>query len=1184
MKEINFYKYNRIFGIIAGLFSFVIFSLTVEPTASYWDCAEYISTSAKLQIGHPPGAPLFQMLGAIFSILAFDVTQIAYAVNMMSVTSSALTIMFLFWSISLIAKEILKVKEIVKVSEAIKIFGSSFLGSITFTFTDSFWYNAVEAEVYAMATLILALLFWLGLKWVDDFGKVRSDKWLILISFVVGLSFGVHFMGLLALPSIGLLYYFKKYSEFNIKKFVLANVISVSILLFIFKLLLPSTLSLFGNLEVFFVNDLGLPFNSGTIFTAVLLVSIFYYGLSYTSKKKLYWLNTTILCLTFVFVGFSSWLMLPIRSNANTVINENAPTDARSLLAYYNLEQYPDTYLFYGPMFSDIYAGQDPNEPYKDDKPKYERDYSINKYVIVNDWKNGKINSNKNHEGLFPRMWSSDNAVNYMNYYGFLDFEIKREYRNEEQIVELVNNFKTRVDEDDVDSEDYHEFLSNFGSYLDIEKPSFISNINYFLNFQLSKMYFRYFMWNFSGRQNDKQWKYDLENGNWLSGINLIDNHRLGPQENLPDDVINNKARNKYFMIPFILGLIGFVFLFKENFKVLWPILLLFLFTGIALKFYLNERIFEPRERDYALVGSFYAYSIFIGFSFLAIFQFLNKYIKENSSILISFLLVVTCPILLSYNNWDDHDRSKRYTAQTLAKAYLDSIDEDKQAMIFTIGDNDTFALWYAQEIENHRTDVRTINTSLLATDWYMDQMKRKAYKSDPILSNLTHKQYAFGNRDYIKYESLIDSVRWDLKDFMNWISSDNERTKYKFLLEQYGYEKEDLENVPLFTQNMIYYPTNKLRFYVNKENVIKSGIINPSEIDKIVDYIDIDIPKSGLYKNQILMLDILSKNDWERPIYFTGGSYKDSEYIWMKDYLQLDGLVYKLVPIKTPINEENPYQMGRIEANRMYNIVKKWEWGNSESPEIYHDPETRKNSISFRGNLHRLAEEFIKAGDYEKAAEIIELNFEKMPLDYFEYYSLSEPYISSYYKIGEAEKAQKLFKKLEKKYLDQIRYYSISMRDYNDIFPLSNFAENIFTYIERYRGLIENEILLGNYIFAAESIEKFINYTEIFKSIYGEYDYYIFLINFIEPLYISSKLDQGRKLYKSISSEINSRLNTLISAKEDSNSTYLSELFDDEVSSAKSLLNIIKDYEKDEFYNSEVEGLNDIIENFISK
>ena len=1184
MKEINFYKYNNIFGIFAGLFSFVVFSLTVEPTASYWDCAEYISTSAKLQIGHPPGAPLFQMLGAIFSILALDVTQIAYAVNMMSVVSSALTIMFLFWSISLIGKEILQIKEISNLRDAVKIFGSSFLGSITFTFTDSFWYNAVEAEVYAMATLILALLFWLGLKWADDFEKNRSERWLVLISFVVGLSFGVHFMGLLAIPSIGLIYYFKKATNFNIQNFILANIISVSILLFIFKLLLPSTLSLFGNLEVFFVNDLGMPFNSGTIFSALLLIIVVYYSLSYTSEKKLYWFNTSILCLTFVFIGFSSWLMIPIRSNADTVINENSPKDARSLLAYYNLEQYPDTYLFYGPMFSDIYAGQDPDNPYKDDKPKYERDYSINKYVIVNDWKNGKINSNKSHEGFFPRMWSSDNAINYMNYYGFLDFEIKNEYRNEEQIVELVNTFKNRVNDDDVDSDDYHEFLSNFGSYLDIKKPSLKSNISYFINFQLSKMYFRYFMWNFSGRQNDKQWKYDLENGNWLSGIEIIDKYRLGPQINLPEDVKNNKARNKYFMIPFLLGLIGLVFLFNKNLKVLWPVLLLFLFTGVALKFYLNERIFEPRERDYALVGSFYAYSIFIGFSFLAISQFLNKFIKEKFSLIITFILVLSCPLLLSYNNWDDHDRSERYTAQTLAKAYLDSIDEDKQAIIFTIGDNDTFALWYAQEIENHRTDVRTINTSLLATDWYMDQMKRKAYKSDPILSNLNHNQYVFGKRDYIKHESIIDSVRWNLKDFMNWISSDNKRTQYKFLLEQYGYDKEDLNNVPLFTQNMIYYPTNKIRINVNKENVVNSGIINNSDIDKIVDYIDIDLPKSGLYKNQILMLDILSKNDWKRPIYFTGGSFKDSEYIWMKDYLQLDGLVYKLVPIKTPINEENPYQMGRIEPNRMYDIVKKWEWGNSESPNIYHDPETRKNSISFRGNLHRLAEEFIKDGNYEKAKEIIELNFEKMPLNYFEYYSLSEPYISSYYKIGEVEKAQTLFKNLEKKYLDQIKYYSLSMRNYEDIFPLSDFAENIFTYTERYRGLIEDEILLGNYIFVSESILNFINYTEIFKNIYGSYDYYIFLINFIEPLYISGNNEEGRKLYKNISNQIKSRLETLVTAKEDSSSVYLSELFEDEMNSAKSLLRIIKNYEIDDYYDSENRELMKINQNFISK
>ncbi len=384
----NFKKYNRLLGFLSGFCAFIVYFLTVEPTASYWDCAEYISTSAKLQIGHPPGAPLFQMLGAVFSTLAFENTQIAYAINMMSVTSSALTIVFMFWSVSLLGKKILKVKNEISSEESFKIFGAAFLTTFTFMFTDSFWFNAVEAEVYAMATLILSVLFWLGLKWESEFENERSDKWLILISFVIGLSFGVHFMGLLAIPSIGLIYYFKKYSKFELKSFLIANIVSVSILLFIFKLLLPSTLKLFGYLEVFFVNDLGLPFNSGTIFSALFVVFILYKSISHSKKKKLYTLNTFLLCITYIFIGFSSWMMIPIRSNAETVINENSPKDARSLLAYYNLEQYPDTYLFYGPMFSDAYAGQDAEQPYKDDKPKYERDETLNKYIIVNDWKN----------------------------------------------------------------------------------------------------------------------------------------------------------------------------------------------------------------------------------------------------------------------------------------------------------------------------------------------------------------------------------------------------------------------------------------------------------------------------------------------------------------------------------------------------------------------------------------------------------------------------------------------------------------------------------------------------------------------------------------------------------------------------------------------------------------------------
>ncbi|MAJ83250.1 MAG: hypothetical protein CMC16_03130 [Flavobacteriaceae bacterium] len=1167
----SFSKYNKIFGIFCGLIAFVVYSLTVEPTASYWDCAEYISTSAKLQIGHPPGAPLYQMLGAVFSILAPNNEQIAYTVNMMSVTSSAFTIIFLFWSISLLVKKILGIGKTVKKNELIKVFGSSFLGALTFTFTDSFWFNAVEAEVYAMATLILSVLFWLGLKWESEFDDERSDKWLILISFVIGLSFGVHFMGLLALPSIGIIYYFKKYSKFNFKKFLIANIISVSILLFIFKFLLPSTLKLFGYLEVFFVNDLGLPFNSGTIFTGFLIVSTLYYLFNYSIKNRLYLFNTILLCLTFIFIGFSSWLMIPVRSNADTVINENSPKDARSLLAYYNLEQYPDTFLFYGPMFTDAYAGQDLDEPYKDDKPKYEKDYNLNRYVIVNDWENGKINSNKNHRGFFPRMWSDNNALNYIKYYGFLNFEIKKEFKNNSQIEEIVNDFKNEINNEDVSAEEFNEFLSNFSSYIEIEKPSFLSNLNYFLSFQVGYMYFRYFMWNFSGRQNDNQWKFDVENGNWLSGIKYIDEVRLGSQENLPSDSINNKSRNIYFMIPFILGILGLFILLKIDFKTFWPVFLLFIFTGIALKFYLNERVFEPRERDYALVGSFYAYSIFIGLSFLFFLKKIKNYLNENYSSLISLIIVSACPLLLAYNNWDDHDRSNRYTAQTLAKAYLDSIEEDKQSIIFTIGDNDTFALWYAQEIEEHRTDVRTINTSLIATDWYMDQMKRKAYKSDPVKSQLTHKQYAYGVRDYIKYEELIDSVRWDLKDFMNWISSDNERTKYKFLLEQYGYEKSDLNEIPKFTQNMIFYPTNKIRFFVNKDNVLNSGVVKKENENLIVDYIDIDLPKSGLYKNQILMLDILSKNDWERPIYFTGGSYKDSEYLWMKDYLQLDGLVYKLVPIETPLNPENPYQMGRIDANTMYEIVKKWEWGNSESDKIYHDPETRKNSITFRSNLHRLAEEFISLGDNYKALEILNLSFEKLPIEYFGYYSLSEPYINSYYKIGEKEKSRNLFLKIEKKYHEQINYYSNSMILNPDNFDLEIHAENIFNYNERLRGLIENQIDIGEERFVSEFILKYMKSTDIFKDLYGEYDFYNYMKSFITPLYVSEKDTDARNLYEKIKSLILSRLDTLISANDNSNSEYITDLITQELEKYENLVNIISKFEEKKYLDVEI-------------
>ena len=1168
MNLIQFEKWNTIVATIAFLIALGTFSLTVEPTASYWDCAEYISTSAKLQIGHPPGAPLFQMLGAFFSSFAFEVEQIAFMVNMMSVFASAFTILFLFLTITIIGKKIILKTSTITKSNAFIILGSSLIGSLCFTFSDSFWFNAVEAEVYAMATMIMALLFWLGFKWEENMNNKKGDKWLVLISFVVGLSFGVHFMGLLAIPAIGMIYFFKKNPSPTLKSFIIANIISVAILLFIFKLLLPSTLGLFGYLEVFFVNNLGLPFNSGTIFSAILILSFFYFGLKKTQEKKLVKINTFLLCIMFVFIGFSSWLMIPIRSNANTVINENAPSDARALLAYYNLEQYPDTHIFYGPMYSDAYAGQDPDKPYKDDKPKYEKDLKTKKYIIVNDWKSGKINSNTNHVGLLPRMWSSEHASNYMKYFGYLSFKIKPEYRNEENLAQLVSQFKSSFDQGDIDSDGYHEFLSQYGGYLDIKKPSLISNIKYLFQYQMGSMYWRYFMWNFVGKQNDIQWKYDLLNGNWISGINFIDEFRLGPQKNLSDDVLNNKGRNKYYFLPLIFGIIGLLFLFKEDKNLFWIVTLLFLFTGLALKVYVNERIFEPRERDYALVGSFYVFCIFIGLSALSFYQKLKKIISEKASPLI-IIILLTIPFLMAFQNWDDHDRSNRYTAQSLAKAYLNSIDEGSDPMIFTIGDNDTFALWYAQEIENYRTDVRTINTSLIATDWYIDQMKKRTYNSSPIPSQLEHRQYAYGVRDYIKHEALIDSVRWDIKDFMDWVGSDHPRTKYKNLLEQYGAE---LDKVPKFTQNMIFYPTNKIRVPVNKKNVIKSGLVSEKDYELILDYIDIDLPSSGLYKNQLLMLDILANNDWKRPIYFTGGSYNDAEYLWMKEYLQLDGLVYKLVPIRTKIPKNNPYELGKIDSELMYKIVKEWEWGNSNDPNIYHDPETRKNSISFRGNLHRLSLKLLEEGEIKKSEEILDLSLDKMPVDYFGFYSLLEPYISTYYKLEKFKKGDQLFISLSNKYQQNLKYYSTLSKSKDSRFSIYTYAENIITDTERYRSLVEAALNSNNTNFIGQAIEDYIKSTDYVKEFYGEYEYYTLLIPFIESIYKYGSMELSKDLYINISNELRNRLILFDEMESENQSEYIENIADNLFQYTK-ILNILKENESDDsFIKSEIE------------
>ena len=1160
----NFRVWNLRLGWFAFAISLLSYLLTVEPTASYWDCSEYIATAAKLQVGHPPGAPFFQMVGAVFAILAPHAEYIALSVNMMSVLASSFTVLFLFWTITGIARRLVR-EQVDDNHTQILVLIAGLVGALGFAYTDSFWFNAVEAEVYAMATCILSILFWLGLRWEADMDKPRGDRWLVLIAFVVGLSFGVHFMGLLTIPAIGMLYYFKTTDTVTIKGFVFANILSIAVLLFIFKLLLPSTLAYFGYAEVFFVNQIGLPFHSGTIAAGLSLIAFFVYTLQVTHRKNWVQLNTTLLCVLFILVGFSSWLMLPIRANANTVINENAPTDARALLAYYNLEQYPDTHLFYGPMFTDMYAGQDENTPYVDAKPKYEKDEKSGRYIIVNEWENAQINSNRKHEGILPRMWSSGNATNYMTYYGTVDFDVKLEYRNEEGLVEAVNTFISDWNEGRADVEEYHNFLTTYAPYLDIEKPSFFDNLRYMFDFQMGYMYWRYFMWNFSGRQNDLQGKLDPINGNWISGIPFIDNWRLGPQELLPSELANNKGKNKYYMLPLLMGILGFAFLYGKDPKRFWVMLLLFLFTGLALKVYLNERVFEPRERDYALVGSFYTFSIFIGLGVLALSERIQTFLRPRITVPIVGALCFLCvPVLLASENWDDHDRSGRYTAQSTAKAYLDSVEEDVDAMIFTIGDNDTFAIWYAQEIEGYRTDVRSINTQLLATDWYIDQLKRRTYTSSPIPSQLEHRQYAYGVRDYIKHEALLDSVRWTLNDFMRWVSSDQPRTQYKFLLEQYDVST---TNIPKSTQQMIYYPTNQIRVPVNKENVLKSGVVKPEDAELIVDYIDIDLPTSGLYKNRLMMLDILHNNDWERPIYFTGGSYDDSEYFWMKDYLQLDGLVYKLVPIKTPIDPNNPYQMGRIDANQMYDIVMKWDWGNSDSPDIYHDPETRKNSISFRSNITRLANALVEDKQVEKAITVLDLAMDKMPIETFGYYSLVTPIASAYYRAGATEKAQQIVQKLAAGYHEYMRYYA--QWDNDDQLAL---MEDLVGNVERYKSLLTEVVQVRDYETLAAIYNRFYESILPFSYIYGKYDFYTELTPFVAGLYAADQLELARELSGHIAQQYIDLLNRFLTLEEEQLRYFEMEI-GIEVEAYKSLVSTIKRNETDSEVIEEVQN-----------
>ncbi|MCD4683824.1 MAG: DUF2723 domain-containing protein, partial [Bacteroidales bacterium] len=737
----SYKKINSILGWIIFTIASLIYIMTAEPTASFWDCGEYIATAYKLQVGHPPGAPFFQLIGRFFTFFAFgDVSNVAFMINIMSALSSSFTILFLFWTLTMLAKKLALRSGEMTEGKMYAVFGSAIVGSLAYTFSDSFWFSATEGEVYGMSSFFTALVFWAILKWEENADEKHSFRWLIFIAYMMGLSVGVHLLNLLAIPAIAFVYYFKRNKTINYKGMIVTFIISILILGFVMTGIIPWIVKLASYFELFFVNTIGMPFNSGTIIYFILLIGGIFWGIRYTRKNNKTVLNTIIWALTFILIGYSSFFLLIIRSNANTPIDENNPEDAISLLSYLNREQYGDWPVLHGQYFNAPIAERE------DGTPVYRRSEEKGKYIIIDDRKGTTPVYNSEFTTLFPRMWNST----------------EQRYINDYKTWSKMKGIPTKVTDE-------------FGESQVLDKPTFGENLRYFFRYQINHMYFRYFMWNFSGRQNDVQGMADRKNGNWITGIRFLDNARLGPVLDTPKS-LQSKATNKFYLLPLILGLIGLIYQLKNDNRNFMVVLLLFLMTGLAIVVYLNQHSPQPRERDYAYAASFYAFAIWIGLGIYALYETLTKKTEQKlTAIIISGIALILVPGIMAKEGWDDHNRSNRYTALAIANNYLNSCAPN--AILFTNGDNDTFPLWYAQEVEGLRTDIRVVNLSLLNTEWYIEQMKRKAYDADPVPFSLKWDQYKDGTRNFtyfIENENIKGHV--ELRQLFDIIHKDPDR------------------------------------------------------------------------------------------------------------------------------------------------------------------------------------------------------------------------------------------------------------------------------------------------------------------------------------------------------------------------------------------------------------------------
>ena len=1011
MKRYN--RWNNIVGWAVFAVAALTYLVTMEPSASLWDCSEFIATSYKLEVGHPPGAPLFMMMARLATMLAPSTEYVPLMVNAMNSLASAFCILFMFWTVTHLGRRIYSAqgRELTD-ANMWTVLGAGAVGALAYTFTDTFWFSAYEGEVYALSSMFTALVVWLMLKWEDQADEPHATRWLILIAYLMGLSIGIHILNLLTVPALVYIYYFRKYATVTFKGFCIASVIALAILWFINGLIIPYTVYIGAMVDVLFVNTFGLPVNSGIAVFALSLFALLGWSVWYTHRRgRVVW-NTLLLATTMILLGYRSYATVTIRAAANPPMNSNDPSNPHALFSVLNRDQYGGRPLLYGAYYSaPVESVVESTRYYIDDEGRYATASFPTGYTHPQQFMH-----------LFPRMWNYAKSPD--EYKQWAAYRTKVETLRDEQGNVLRDEKGQPLRGEVLDYGTKRTYDDGYSEPRVITEPTFLENLNYFFSYQLNYMYWRYFLWNFVGRQSDIQpaGSTTITDGNWLSGIDAIDRIYLGPQENLPREVADNKARNTYYFLPFILGLIGLIYQLNRDPKNFLIVLSLFVMMGIALVVYFNTSPGEPRERDYVYAGSFYAFAMWIGFGVMAFKDLIVRLTKrdDRTAAVAATVIGLVVPGILCAENWDDHDRSGRTYAHDIGWNYLQSTLPN--SIILNYGDNDTFPLWLNQEVDGLRPDVRIMNTSYLGGEWYIDEMKTRANEAAGVPFTLPRSKYWYRN-DYVPvYERVNRPV--EAREAIEFFASDDQRTKVQL---SDGSSSD-------------YLPSKTLMLPVDKQNVLRSGIVAEKDKDLIVDTVYIKLSGDYLNKGELMIVDMLSNYDWTRPIYLT------QPYIFQKfglvDYLQFDGYAYRFVPILTPYRQAG--EVGRIDPEYAVPLLLDvFRYGNLDDEKVYSDYFTQYNLSAARAReaFARVAKELIRRGDEkpnfpdslgiteatnrELAIRLLDEGMRRMPPAQVRYTSNNTlPFIEAYYAAGAADKGDALMLDYARNLMEYVDYY----------------------------------------------------------------------------------------------------------------------------------------------------------------